>query len=51
MKYIVPFYKDKFVTAEQVVKWFRHYNNFYMNIANKKKLDYFVAAPYCPGLL
>jgi hypothetical protein len=49
LKYLVPFYKDKFVTSKEVVKWFRQYNYFHTKRLAKNKVENFVNYAYPPG--
>lgn len=43
VQYIVPFYKEKFVSRDELIRWFRLYNRFNMRTAsNKKKFENYV---------
>lgn len=48
VQYLVPFYKEKFVSNNEVVEWFRLYNYFNMKIKSRKKQENFVGAKFAP---
>lgn len=51
VQYIVPFYKEKFVSPDQVMRWFRQYNQFQLRTGPKKRLENYVNAYYSPDTL
>lgn len=51
VQYLVPFYKEKFVGSDELMRWFRLYNYFHLKIGSKKKLENYVNAQYAPDTL